>query len=164
MINNQQGDVMAKTAIKYLTKQYWRIKLINRKLCFSWGQIFIISGATWPLQTEIYREQKNTSFTSWKTERSVLFSPLQQWPRMGKGQLYTWSLILRRTHYFLTLRLWMPTASKMEEQLSLPNVSIPCHNEQRDKKKRYTVRAKILPMFQFAVLRRIHFTKVGVWL
>lgn len=28
----------------------------------------------------------------------------------------------------------------MEEQVSLPNVSIPCHNEQRDKKKRYTVR------------------------
>uniref|UniRef100_A0AAQ5Z4G8 Serine/threonine-protein kinase Sgk1 n=1 Tax=Amphiprion ocellaris TaxID=80972 RepID=A0AAQ5Z4G8_AMPOC len=27
----------------------------------------------------------------------------------------------------------------MEEQSSLPNVSIPCHNEQRDKKKRYTV-------------------------
>lgn len=33
----------------------------------------------------------------------------------------------------------MPAASKMEEQVSLPNVSIPCHNEQRDKKKRYTV-------------------------
>uniref|UniRef100_A0A671YME0 Serum/glucocorticoid regulated kinase family member 3 n=1 Tax=Sparus aurata TaxID=8175 RepID=A0A671YME0_SPAAU len=30
-------------------------------------------------------------------------------------------------------------AFKMEEQPSLPNVSIPCHNEQRDKKKRYTV-------------------------
>ncbi|XP_015239891.1 PREDICTED: serine/threonine-protein kinase Sgk3 [Cyprinodon variegatus] len=28
---------------------------------------------------------------------------------------------------------------KMEEQSSFPNVSIPCHNEQRDKKKRYTV-------------------------
>uniref|UniRef100_A0A3Q3NCY5 Serine/threonine-protein kinase Sgk1 n=1 Tax=Mastacembelus armatus TaxID=205130 RepID=A0A3Q3NCY5_9TELE len=27
----------------------------------------------------------------------------------------------------------------MEEQSSLPSVSIPCHNEQRDKKKRYTV-------------------------
>ncbi|PWA18207.1 hypothetical protein CCH79_00004177 [Gambusia affinis] len=27
----------------------------------------------------------------------------------------------------------------MEEQPSFPNVSIPCHNEQRDKKKRYTV-------------------------
>uniref|UniRef100_A0A3B3X865 Serum/glucocorticoid regulated kinase family member 3 n=1 Tax=Poecilia mexicana TaxID=48701 RepID=A0A3B3X865_9TELE len=27
----------------------------------------------------------------------------------------------------------------MEEQSSFPNVSIPCHNEQRDKKKRYTV-------------------------
>uniref|UniRef100_A0A3B4ULE8 Serine/threonine-protein kinase Sgk1 n=2 Tax=Seriola TaxID=8160 RepID=A0A3B4ULE8_SERDU len=27
----------------------------------------------------------------------------------------------------------------MEEQSSLPNVSIPCHNEQRDKRKRYTV-------------------------
>lgn len=27
----------------------------------------------------------------------------------------------------------------MEDQPSVPNVSIPCHNEQRDKKKRYTV-------------------------
>uniref|UniRef100_A0A8B9R7Z9 Serine/threonine-protein kinase Sgk1 n=1 Tax=Astyanax mexicanus TaxID=7994 RepID=A0A8B9R7Z9_ASTMX len=27
----------------------------------------------------------------------------------------------------------------MDEQSSCPNVSIPCHNEQRDKKKRYTV-------------------------
>ncbi|CAB1349812.1 unnamed protein product, partial [Coregonus sp. 'balchen'] len=28
---------------------------------------------------------------------------------------------------------------RMEEQSSFPNVSIPCYNEQRDKKKRYTV-------------------------
>uniref|UniRef100_A0A672IYL8 Serum/glucocorticoid regulated kinase family member 3 n=1 Tax=Salarias fasciatus TaxID=181472 RepID=A0A672IYL8_SALFA len=33
----------------------------------------------------------------------------------------------------------MPTGSRMEEHSSLPNVCIPCHNEQRDKKKRYTV-------------------------
>ncbi|XP_047205255.1 serine/threonine-protein kinase Sgk3 isoform X2 [Girardinichthys multiradiatus] len=33
----------------------------------------------------------------------------------------------------------MLTDSKMEEHSSFPNVSIPCHNEQRDKKKRYTV-------------------------
>lgn len=111
----------------------------------------------------MYRELQNTSFTSWLTERSVLFSPLQQWPRMGKGQLYTWSLILKGAHYFMTLHFWMPTASKMEEQVSLPNVSIPCHNEQRDKKKRYTVRTKILFMFQFVVLRQINSTK-GQWL
>lgn len=37
----------------------------------------------------------------------------------------------------------------MEEQPSLPNVSIPCHDEQRDKKKRYTVRVKTL--FRFSL-------------
>lgn len=120
---------------------------------------FFMSGNIWPLQPEMYRELQNTSFTSWITERSVLFSPLQQWPGMGKGQLCTWSLILRGAHYFMTLHFWMPTASKMEEQVSLPNVSIPCHNEQRDKKKRYTVRTKILFMFQFVVLRLINSAK-----
>uniref|UniRef100_A0A3Q3VSR6 Serine/threonine-protein kinase Sgk1 n=1 Tax=Mola mola TaxID=94237 RepID=A0A3Q3VSR6_MOLML len=54
----------------------------------------------------------------------------------------------------------MPTILKMEEPVSLPNVSIPCHNEQRDKKKRYTVRAIIQFMFQFAVLERINSTKL----
>lgn len=39
------------------------------------------------------------------------------------------------------------TPLKMEEQLSVPNVSIPCHDEQRDKKKRYTVRAQTLFWF-----------------
>lgn len=52
----------------------------------------------------------------------------------------------------------------MEEQLSLPNVSIPCHNEQRDKKKRYTVRAQILLMFQSAVVSRPDFYEVNFWL
>ncbi len=51
----------------------------------------------------------------------------------------------------------MPTAPKMEEQPSLPNVSIPCHNEQRDKKKRYTVRAKTLIIVQFAI------NHIGIW-
>uniref|UniRef100_A0A6Q2XR62 Serine/threonine-protein kinase Sgk1 n=1 Tax=Esox lucius TaxID=8010 RepID=A0A6Q2XR62_ESOLU len=32
-----------------------------------------------------------------------------------------------------------PLQHRMEEQSSCPNVSIPCYNEQRDKKKRYTV-------------------------
>lgn len=41
----------------------------------------------------------------------------------------------------------------MEEQPSLPNVSIPCHDEQRDKKKRYTVRAKTL--FRFSSTWRL---------
>nr|XP_020455703.1 serine/threonine-protein kinase Sgk3 isoform X1 [Monopterus albus]XP_020455704.1 serine/threonine-protein kinase Sgk3 isoform X1 [Monopterus albus] len=33
----------------------------------------------------------------------------------------------------------MPTALKMEKRSSLPSVSIPCHDEQRDKNKRFTV-------------------------
>lgn len=52
----------------------------------------------------------------------------------------TLEVLPRRAHYFTTRCLWTLTDPKMEEQSSFPNVSIPCHNEQRDKKKRYTVR------------------------
>lgn len=42
----------------------------------------------------------------------------------------------------MTLHIWTPAAATMEEQPSLPNVSIPCHDEQRDRNKRYTVCAR----------------------
>uniref|UniRef100_A0A7N6B308 Serine/threonine-protein kinase Sgk1 n=1 Tax=Anabas testudineus TaxID=64144 RepID=A0A7N6B308_ANATE len=57
----------------------------------------------------------------------------------------------------------MPTALKMEEQPSLPNVSIPCHNEQRDKKKRYTVYKVIVSVRQhewFVFRRYAEFDKL----
>lgn len=96
-------------------------------------------------------ERKRRS-TSWKTEWSLLFSPLQLWPRMGKRKLNTWSPLMTRTQRFVTLHLWMPAAAKMEEQPSLPNVSIPCHDEQRDKKKRYTVRAQTWFRFSLSIV------------
>lgn len=34
---------------------------------------------------------RNSRSTSWKTKWSLLFSPLQLWPRMGKRKLNTWS-------------------------------------------------------------------------
>lgn len=68
---------------------------------------------------------------------SVLFSfcsdPEWTWSSCGLD-VSPW-----RTHYLTTFHPWMPAVPNMEEQASLPNVSIPCHNEQRDKKKRYTV-------------------------
>uniref|UniRef100_A0A8C9X9D7 Serum/glucocorticoid regulated kinase family member 3 n=1 Tax=Sander lucioperca TaxID=283035 RepID=A0A8C9X9D7_SANLU len=51
----------------------------------------------------------------------------------------------------------------MEEQPSLPNVSIPCHNEQRDKKKRYTVYKVIVNVGQqewFVFRRYAEFDKL----
>uniref|UniRef100_A0A8D3AXC3 Serine/threonine-protein kinase Sgk1 n=1 Tax=Scophthalmus maximus TaxID=52904 RepID=A0A8D3AXC3_SCOMX len=57
----------------------------------------------------------------------------------------------------------MPTAPKMEEQSGLPNVSIPCHNEQRDKKKRYTVYKVIVSVQQqewFVFRRYAEFDKL----
>uniref|UniRef100_A0A8C9X6H4 Serum/glucocorticoid regulated kinase family member 3 n=1 Tax=Sander lucioperca TaxID=283035 RepID=A0A8C9X6H4_SANLU len=57
----------------------------------------------------------------------------------------------------------MPAAPKMEEQPSLPNVSIPCHNEQRDKKKRYTVYKVIVNVGQqewFVFRRYAEFDKL----
>lgn len=57
----------------------------------------------------------------------------------------------------------MPTAPKMEEQSSQPNVSIPCHNEQRDKKKRYTVYKVIVNVGQqewFVFRRYAEFDKL----
>ncbi|KAF3703566.1 Serine/threonine-protein kinase Sgk3 [Channa argus] len=51
----------------------------------------------------------------------------------------------------------------MEEQSSLPNVSIPCHNEQRDKKKRYTVYKVIVSVGQhewFVFRRYAEFDKL----
>ncbi|XP_044031561.1 serine/threonine-protein kinase Sgk3 isoform X4 [Siniperca chuatsi] len=57
----------------------------------------------------------------------------------------------------------MPTAPKMEEQCSLPNVSIPCHNEQRDKKKRFTVYKVIVNVGQqewFVFRRYAEFDKL----
>lgn len=92
------------------------------------------------------REEQQIHFLK-KKEWTLLFSPLQLWPRMGKRKLNTWSPLVARTQRFVTSRLWMPAAGKMEEQLSVPNVSIPCHDEQRDKKKRYTVRAQTLFWF-----------------
>uniref|UniRef100_G3NEW2 Serine/threonine-protein kinase Sgk1 n=1 Tax=Gasterosteus aculeatus aculeatus TaxID=481459 RepID=G3NEW2_GASAC len=55
----------------------------------------------------------------------------------------------------------MPT--KMEEQTGQPNVSIPCHNEQRDKKKRYTVYKVIVNVGQqewFVFRRYAEFDKL----
>ncbi|TNN88909.1 Serine/threonine-protein kinase Sgk3 [Liparis tanakae] len=57
----------------------------------------------------------------------------------------------------------MPTAPKMEEQPSHPNVSIPCHDEQRDKKKRYTVYKVIVNVGQqewFVFRRYAEFDKL----
>ncbi|KAM9775277.1 serine/threonine-protein kinase Sgk3 isoform 2-T3 [Syngnathus typhle] len=51
----------------------------------------------------------------------------------------------------------------MEEQSGLPNVSIPCHNEQRDKKKRYTVYKVIVNVGQqewFVFRRYAEFDKL----
>ncbi|KAF0021442.1 hypothetical protein F2P81_026306 [Scophthalmus maximus] len=51
----------------------------------------------------------------------------------------------------------------MEEQSGLPNVSIPCHNEQRDKKKRYTVYKVIVSVQQqewFVFRRYAEFDKL----
>lgn len=95
--------------------------------------------------------ERNSRCTSQKTEWSLLFSSLQLLPRMGKRKLNTWSPLVTRTQRFVTSHLWMPAAAKMEEQLSLPNVSIPCHDEQRDKKKRYTVRAQTLFRFSLSL-------------
>uniref|UniRef100_A0AAX7U1I9 Serum/glucocorticoid regulated kinase family member 3 n=1 Tax=Astatotilapia calliptera TaxID=8154 RepID=A0AAX7U1I9_ASTCA len=57
----------------------------------------------------------------------------------------------------------MLTGPKMEDQPSFPNVSIPCHNEQRDKKKRYTVYKVIVNVGQqewFVFRRYAEFDKL----
>lgn len=79
---------------------------------------------------------------------------------MGKRKLNTWSPLVARTQRFVTLHLWMPAAGKMEEQPSLPHVSIPCHDEQRDKKKRFTVRAPTL--FRFSLNLHVCFSCVNL--
>lgn len=103
---------------------------------------------------------RNSRSTSWKTKWSLLFSPLQLWPRMGKRKLNTWSPLVTRTQRFVTSHLWMPVGAKMEEQPSLPNVSIPCHDEQRDKKKRYTVHTQTL--FRFSLSLNVCFSCVNL--
>uniref|UniRef100_W5MB47 Serum/glucocorticoid regulated kinase family member 3 n=1 Tax=Lepisosteus oculatus TaxID=7918 RepID=W5MB47_LEPOC len=47
-------------------------------------------------------------------------------------------------------------AAAMEDQASCPNVSIPCYNEQRDKKKRYTVYKVLVSVgrYEWFVFRR----------
>lgn len=76
----------------------------------------------------------------WSGEKVILFLfCFQQRPIMERGQLRNWSLLLQDSGR-MSLLLWMLSHAEMEERSSLPSVSIPCHNEQRDKKKRYTVR------------------------
>lgn len=151
MINEQDNDVTAQTAMKYLT-QLWRGELATKnrfaKLCSDTDAYHIRCGHCRLKCVEGWR-----SFTSWLTESCSLFSTTAvtkdgDWPVYLKSDSEEEALL----YDFAPLNA---QAFKMEEQPSLPNVSIPCHNEQRDKKKRYTVREKLLFIVQFAVLSRI---------
>lgn len=122
----------------------------SQRTCLKFKNKLFVSGRyRYRAESDHRAWERNSGSTSWKTEWSLLFSPLQLWPRMEKHKLNTWSPLVTRTQRFVTSHLWRPAATKMEEQPSLPNVSIPCHDEQRDKKKRYTVRA--LTLFQFSL-------------
>lgn len=90
-------------------------------------------------QADICGFQQKCQFHFLINRVSILFlCLLQRWPSMRIGQLYTWSLILEHSLLY-DFAHWRLTGLKMEEEPGLPNVSIPSHDEQRDKKKRYTV-------------------------
>lgn len=153
MISEQDNNVTAQTAMKYLTTQLWRGELVTknrfRKFC-SETDVYHIRCSHCRLKCG---ESWRRSFTSWLTESCSLFSTTAV-TKDGDWPVYLKSDSEEEASFYDFAPL-NAQAFKMEEQPSLPNVSIPCHNEQRDKKKRYTVRDKLLFIVQFAVLSRI---------
>lgn len=92
-------------------------------------------------QSPLRHESRRPDLFPEKPSGLFSFPPLQLW--WGSASWILEALSWQELSAFVTSHVWMPAAAKMEEQPSLPNVSIPCHDEQRDKKKRYTVRPKI---------------------
>lgn len=91
-------------------------------------------------QLPLWPESSRPDLLPEKPSGLFSFPPLQLW--WGSASWILEALSWQERSTLVTSHVWMPAAAKMEEQPSLPNVSIPCHDEQRDKKKRYTVRPK----------------------